>query len=133
MIMIAFGLCGTCFIGAALITPSTFLSGFFYWVGASCITCVLWIGFMLSKKTEKTAEYKPHYNYKTSKDDDFTLMLNDSEHWEKPHWIVANSGSLERGMLVLLMGGEYVKDKGDLRLVRTKYVKDFLEEHNGTN
>jgi len=85
---------------------------------ASCITCVLWIGFMLSKKRPKT------------EDDEFTLMVNDAEHWEKPNWIVVNSGSLYVGMMSMLASGQYIQEKGDLRIVRTEYVKKFLEENN---
>jgi len=94
LIMLVFGLCGATFIGVAIITPNAFLSGFFYWIGASCITCVLWIGFMLSKKRPKT------------EDDEFTLMVNDAEHWEKPNWIVVNSGSLYVGMMSIIHTGE---------------------------
>lgn len=118
MIMMVFGVSGGTFIGVGLITPDPFLSGFFYWCGASCITCVLWIGLMLSRRQDP------------KQDDDYTLLVNDAEHWEHPHWIVVNNGSLDEGMMVMLMAGEYLKDKGDLKLVETEYVQQFLEENN---
>ena len=136
MSMLTFGVSGAVFIGAGLITPDPFLSGFFYWCGASCIACVLWVGWMLSmlgKKEMRGDEYEPHYTYHASKNDDFTLVINEAEHWEKPNWIVANNGSLDLGMLTLLSGGELVEGKGDLKIIRTDHVKEFLEENNGTD
>ena len=115
-LMTFFGVAGAMFIGAGLITPNTFIAGFFYWVGASCIATTLWLGLMLSRKKEP--------------EDEFTLLVNEAEHWEKPNWIIANSGPLDAGMMTMLMGGEYIKDRGDIKIVRTEYVKQFLEENN---
>lgn len=114
-------ICGLTFLSAGLITPDPFLAGFLYWVGVSLLMSCGWAVFFNRKKSKIV---------KHPSDQSYTLMVNDAEHWEKPHWIVASSGPLDASMITMLVCGEYIAEKGDMKIIRTEYVKEFLEANN---
>ena len=64
------------------------------------------------------------------KNNDYAMLVNQSYKWEQPHWVLANTGSLDALMLTLMMGSQYMQDGQDMKIIKTENVEQFLEENN---